>query len=241
MMALYPSAKEPLAGQKQPDHGSGHESWKIVRTPTGVRRRFPTPLSTPPMMRRCPFDLGAQEGLTSAALGSGNAPGDVGVGLRDPQGQPLFDPEGLCNLHSEEWEPPTHITNYLELRMRTPLSKEGRQRLRAECPGPNVPNEACRTPEVDPTISQFLGKTGWKPKKGLEFSLKNCQDKILKVTGPASNLYELLESAKAGETAMDFDVAIGWVQRLICLLGNANTAMATERRKAILLKIDIDD
>ncbi|CAH2252658.1 Hypothetical predicted protein [Pelobates cultripes] len=30
----------------------------------------------------------------------------------------------------------------------------------------------------------------------------------------------------------------GWIQWAICLIGNANTALATERRKAILMKIE---
>ncbi|CAH2301724.1 Hypothetical predicted protein [Pelobates cultripes] len=122
--------------------------------------------------------------------------------------------------------------------MRTPLSKEGRSKLRAECPRPSVPGSACKTPEVDPQIAQFLNKSDWKPKKGLDFSLKSCQDKIMDTSGPLSKAYELLESAKSDEAELDLDVAIGWIQRAICLIGNANMAVSAERRKAILLKID---
>ncbi|CAH2276811.1 Hypothetical predicted protein, partial [Pelobates cultripes] len=42
------------------------------------------------------------------------------------------------------------------------------------------------------------------------------------------------------EDDQDLDRAAisGWIQLIICLIGNANTEMATERRKAILLKIE---
>ncbi|CAH2249879.1 Hypothetical predicted protein [Pelobates cultripes] len=173
---------------------------------------------------------------TTQGLLAGSA-GD-GAALLDPQGNPLFDPDGLCHPRSAECEPLGYIAQYVARRMRTPLSKEGRNKLRAECPRPSLPGLASKTPEVDPQISQFLNKSGWKSKKGLDFSLKGCQDMILDTLGPLSKLYKLLDAAKAGDSALDVDVAIGWVQCAICLLGNANTAMSAERRKAILLKID---
>ncbi|CAH2293651.1 Hypothetical predicted protein [Pelobates cultripes] len=121
--------------------------------------------------------------------------------------------------------------------MRTPLSKEGHNKLRAECPRPSLLGLACKIPEIDPQITQVLNKSGWKPKKGLDYSLKGCQDKILDTLDPLK-LYDLLDAATAGDSVLDVDVAIGWVQRGICLLGNANTDMSAERRKAILLKIN---
>ncbi|CAH2325637.1 Hypothetical predicted protein, partial [Pelobates cultripes] len=101
-----------------------------------------------------------------------------------------------------------------------------------------MPQAFPKTPEIDPQIAQFLNKSGWKPKKGLDYSLKGCQDKILDTVGPLSKLYELLDAARAGDSVLDVDVARGWVQRAICLLGNANTAISAEKHKAILLKID---
>ncbi|XP_063289505.1 uncharacterized protein LOC134573649 [Pelobates fuscus] len=68
--------------------------------------------------------------------------------------------------------------------------------------------------------------------------MRNCQDKFLDTLGPVTKLYELLESAQSTGAPVDFEVAFGWLQRLICMIGNANTAMSTERRKAILLKIE---
>ncbi|CAH2223489.1 Hypothetical predicted protein [Pelobates cultripes] len=102
-----------------------------------------------------PFDLGAQEALTSTALGLVDAPRDAGVGLQDPQGHPLFYPDDLHNPHSAKWEPPSHIASYLALCMCTLLSKEGQNKLRAQCPCPIMPDAACKTPEVDPQISKF--------------------------------------------------------------------------------------
>ncbi|CAH2224715.1 Hypothetical predicted protein [Pelobates cultripes] len=66
------------------------------------------------------FDLGVQEGLTSAATVT--APEEAGACLWYPQGH-LFDPYDLRNPRSVKWKPPTHITNYLALRMRTPLRR----------------------------------------------------------------------------------------------------------------------
>ncbi|CAH2312094.1 Hypothetical predicted protein [Pelobates cultripes] len=170
----------------------------------------------------------------------GPPPGHTGYSktLLDPQGNPLFNPDDLRHPRSAEWEPPGHIAQYVARRMRTPLSKEGRNKFLAECPRPSLPGSACRIPEIDSKIVQFLNKSDWKPKKGLDYSLKGCQDKILDTLGSLSKLYELLDAARAADLALDVDVAIGWVQRAICLLGNANTAMSTERHKAILLKIN---
>ncbi|CAH2276052.1 Hypothetical predicted protein [Pelobates cultripes] len=159
-----------------------------------------------------------EEGGSDAEAGSDASalPPGGGQGICDPQGYPLFDPDDLRHPRSAEWDPPEHIASYLALRMCTPLSKEGCSKLRAECPRPSVPDAVCKTPEVDPQITQFLAKTVWKPRKELEFSLHNCQDKILDTLGPAAKLYELLEAAKAGGIPLNFDEAIGWVQRLIC-------------------------
>ncbi|XP_053321093.1 uncharacterized protein LOC128492534 [Spea bombifrons] len=158
--------------------------------------------------------------------------------VKDPQGTPLFDPDDLRHPRSAEWDPPAHIAQYLALRVRKPLSKETRRKLRAECPRPLVPDGVCKTPEVDPQIIQFLSKTGWKPRKALEFSLRNCQDKLLDTLGPVTKLFELLEAGKASPAAFNFDEALGWLQRLVCLTGNANSALCAERRKSILIKIE---
>ncbi|CAH2224707.1 Hypothetical predicted protein, partial [Pelobates cultripes] len=105
-------------------------------------------------------------------------------------------------------------------------------------PRPIIPDMVAKTPEVNPQIVQFLSKTNWKPKKGLDCSLRNCQVKFLDTLSPITKLYELLETAQSGETRLYYNTSFGWLQRLVCMVGNANSAMSTKRRKAILLKIE---
>ncbi|XP_040286735.1 uncharacterized protein LOC120999812 [Bufo bufo] len=76
--------------------------------------------------------------------------------LTDPSGEPLFDPDSLHHPRSAEWLPLEHVSKYLEARVRCPLSKEARNKLRAECPRPVIPNRVCETPAVDPKMTQFL-------------------------------------------------------------------------------------
>ncbi|CAH2276840.1 Hypothetical predicted protein [Pelobates cultripes] len=136
-----------------------------------------------------------------------------------------------------EWEPPGHIAQYIAHCMRSPLSNEERSKLHMECPWPSVPGSACKTPEVDPQIAQFPNKSCWKRNKGLDFSLESCQDKIMDTLRPLSKVYELLDSAKAGELELDLEVAIGWVQRAICLLCNANMAISAKCPKLVNMAI----
>ncbi|KAM4808182.1 LOW QUALITY PROTEIN: uncharacterized protein WCC33_003912 [Rhinophrynus dorsalis] len=159
--------------------------------------------------------------------------------LLHPQGEPLFDPDNLLHPRTADWFPVHfHVAKYLASRVRKPLNKATRNKLRAECPIPIVPDMVCNTPVVDPKISQFLGKTGWKAKKGLDYCLRNCKDKVLDVLGPCTKIFEMVEEAISGNEQMDLLSVRGWIQRVIYLTGNANTALATEWRKAILLKIE---
>ncbi|CAH2276878.1 Hypothetical predicted protein [Pelobates cultripes] len=91
--------------------------------------------------------------------GPGN---DATAGVDDST---LLDPQGEQHPRSLEWYPLDHVAKYIAARIRKPLNKEARNKLRAECPRPNLPDMACTTPELDPKIAQFLGKTGWKAKK----------------------------------------------------------------------------
>ncbi|KAM8945686.1 uncharacterized protein RCH25_049004 [Pelodytes ibericus] len=182
----------------------------------------------------CNDPIDPEEGTSSEPL---QAMSDSTVPI-DPKGEPLFSPEDLQHPRSLEWAPTAHIAEYIASRVRKPLDRATRNQLRAECPRPTVANTVCVTPEVDPKIAQFLGKTGWKTRKGLDFSLKNCQDKILDVLGPITKIFELVEAAIVEGTSVNPDCLRGWAQMAICLLGNANSALATERRKAILLKIE---
>ncbi|KAJ1116904.1 hypothetical protein NDU88_005109, partial [Pleurodeles waltl] len=81
-------------------------------------------------------------------------------------------------------------------------------------------------------------KFGKDPKKGLDRSWRICQDKLLDVTGPLTKILEMAFLAKESGTPVDTEVLIGWAQRSLCLLGNANCAVSSERRKSILMRID---
>ncbi|CAH2272927.1 Hypothetical predicted protein [Pelobates cultripes] len=111
--------------------------------------------------------------------------------ILSPQGEPLFDPDDLSQPCSANWSPAEHVARYIAARVRKPLDKVTRSKLQVECLHPTVPNDVCKTPHVNPKIIQFLGKTGWKPKKVLYFSLCNCQDKVLDILGPATKTSEL--------------------------------------------------
>ncbi|XP_044140078.1 uncharacterized protein LOC122930634 [Bufo gargarizans] len=163
----------------------------------------------------------------------------IPASLTDPSGEPLFDPDSLHHPRSSaEWLPLEHVSKYLEARVRCPLSKEARNKLRAECPRPVIPNKVCETPSVDPKMTQFLTKSGWNPRRGLESALRSCQDKLLDIFGPLAKLLDLAEVAKAENRQVDPVEVREWVQRAICIAGNANTSLAIERRKAILFKIE---
>ena len=48
----------------------------------------------------------------------------------------------------------------------------------------------------------------------------------------------MAEDAKASESVMSPQVVLGWAQRAIILLGNANCALSAERHRSLLLKVD---
>lgn len=85
---------------------------------------------------------------------------------------------------------------------------------------------------------QFLAKTVWNPRKGLESTLKSCQDKLLDIFGPHTKLFELAENAKAAVQAIDPHTFSGWIEKAICIAGNCNTSFSIERRKAILFQVE---
>ncbi|CAH2274881.1 Hypothetical predicted protein [Pelobates cultripes] len=91
--------------------------------------------------------------------------------ILDPQGEPLFDPDDLRHPRSAKWSPFEHVACYIGAWVRKPLERVTCNMLRAECPCPTVPDEVCKTPQVNPKIAQFLGKSGWKLRKGLDVSL----------------------------------------------------------------------
>ncbi|XP_044129979.1 uncharacterized protein LOC122923262 [Bufo gargarizans] len=184
-----------------------------------------------------PDDAGPRPSTSGSVGASATAPNTVST-LVDPSGIPLFDPDSLHHPRSAEWLPVAHVSDYLEHWVRRPLSKEARSKLRAECPRPLIPNKVCDTPSVDPKMTQFLAKTGWNPRKGLDSAIRSCQDKLLDIFGPLAKIFEMAESARADGSPIDPEELTGWIQRAICIAGSTNSSLAIERRKAILFKID---
>ncbi|CAH2324444.1 Hypothetical predicted protein, partial [Pelobates cultripes] len=80
--------------------------------------------------------------------------------ILDPQGEPLFDPDTLQNPRSAEWFPAEHVACYIAARIRKPLDKATRNKLRAECPRPTVPDMASATPDIDPKFLVGPADTG---------------------------------------------------------------------------------
>ncbi|KAM8977567.1 uncharacterized protein RCH25_046737 [Pelodytes ibericus] len=163
---------------------------------------------------------------------------DLPVEILDSSGFPLFDPRTLHHPRSAEWSPPQHIAEFLRYWLRRPLEKEVRQKLRAECPRPTLPDKVSSTPEFDPTFATFIMKNGKDPRKGLEQGLRSTQDKLLDVSGPLTQFFLMADEALTEGSQIDPHLAREWAQRALCLLGNANTALSTERRKAALFKLD---
>ncbi|KAM4795627.1 uncharacterized protein WCC33_000689 [Rhinophrynus dorsalis] len=170
--------------------------------------------------------------------GSQAAAGTMEDLLCDSKGVPLFDPRFLRHPKSSEWNLPDHLARYVNYWIRKPLEREARNRLRAECPRPSLPDKVALTPEFDPTVSTFMARSGRDPRKGLERGLKTAQDKLLDVLGPLSKILYFTDLSMSEGSPVQAEALREWAQRSICLLGNANVALSTERRKAALLRID---
>ncbi|KAM4748674.1 LOW QUALITY PROTEIN: uncharacterized protein WCC33_006046 [Rhinophrynus dorsalis] len=158
--------------------------------------------------------------------------------ILDARGDPMFDPEGIKHPRSSDWTPRPHVAQYLETWVRKPISRSTRSKLRAECPRPIIANKVCETPELDSKMVQFIAKSGKDPRRGVDQALKSCQDKLLDSLGPLTKIFELSEEALQTKSPVDIQVLRGWIQRAICMIGNANSAIASERRRALLLRID---
>ncbi|KAM8977409.1 uncharacterized protein RCH25_044212 [Pelodytes ibericus] len=163
---------------------------------------------------------------------------DLPVEILDSSGVPLFDPHTLRHPRSAEWSPPQHIAEFLRYWLRRPLEKEVRQKLRAECTRPTLPDKVASTPEFDSLFVTFMMRNGKDPRKGLEQGLRSTQDKLLDISGPLTQIFLMADEALTDGTPMDPQLTREWAQRALCLLGNANTALSTERRKAALFKLD---
>ncbi|XP_078518076.1 uncharacterized protein LOC144782573 [Lissotriton helveticus] len=149
-----------------------------------------------------------------------------------------FEPTDIIHPNSKIWSPAPEVADYIQSHIRDSFDQEVRSRLRSECPRPDLEDKLADTPEVDPTILTYLKKFTKDPKKGIDRSWRLCQDKLLDLLGPLTKILDLGYQAQGSASGIDPDELIGWAQRAICFLGNANCALSTERRRSILLKMD---
>ncbi|CAH2313189.1 tRNA-splicing endonuclease subunit Sen2 [Pelobates cultripes] len=61
---------------------------------------------------------------------------------------------------------------------------------------------------------------------------------VLNSLGPSAKIFDMVEATLSDGTPVDLLAIREWAQHSICLIGNSNAALSTERRKAILMKID---
>ncbi|CAH2276156.1 Hypothetical predicted protein [Pelobates cultripes] len=122
--------------------------------------------------------------------------------ILDFNGKPLFDPDHIKHPRSAEWVPMAHLEYWLK----KALDQAARNKLRAECHRPTLSKKVAQTPDLDPTIVQFLTKSGKNPNKGLDRSLKSCQDKLMDISGSVAKMFE---HAKASGNPPSIDTLRG--------------------------------
>ncbi|XP_078533318.1 uncharacterized protein LOC144819222 [Lissotriton helveticus] len=166
------------------------------------------------------------------------APHSSGTGEGDVKIPDMFDPTRIYHPRSSEWTPDPKVAAYVAGKVRQPLEKEVRTRMRGECPRPKLEGRVATTPDIDDKLYAFFAKFMKDPRRGIDRSWRSCQDKLLDVVGPVTQIIQLAERAKESGTAMSTEVVAGWAQRALCFLGNANCALAAERRRSLLIKID---
>ncbi|KAJ1158353.1 hypothetical protein NDU88_011044 [Pleurodeles waltl] len=158
--------------------------------------------------------------------------------LVDPDGDSLFEPTSIHHPNSSEWFPSDHVSDYVSFYLRHPLDKLSRNKVKSECPRPSLPCKVTDTPAIDPNMLLFFTKFGKDPKKGVDRAWSNCQDRLLDLVGPVTRIFDLAEEAKIEGSQVDLDTLSYWAQRVIYMLGNANSYISQERRKSLLLRID---
>ncbi|KAJ1196472.1 hypothetical protein NDU88_000343 [Pleurodeles waltl] len=167
---------------------------------------------------------------------SGSSPGKESS--HSPSNPFQFNPEDIIHPRSADWAPAQAVADYLHDKLRKGFDKEVRNRLRAECPRPEIPDKVAETPDIDPSMLTFLKKFAKDPKKGIDRAWHSCQDKLLDLAGPLAKILEMALRAKESGEPIDPHTLAEWTQRAICLLGNANCAISSERRKSLLMRID---
>ncbi|XP_063284931.1 uncharacterized protein LOC134570871 [Pelobates fuscus] len=83
-----------------------------------------------------------------------------------------------------------------------------------------------------------MSRSGRDPRKGVEKGMKAAQDKVLDLLGPIAKILYFADLALSQGSQLDPHIIREWSQRSVCLLGNANATLCTERRKSALIRID---
>ncbi|KAJ1140652.1 hypothetical protein NDU88_007001 [Pleurodeles waltl] len=161
-----------------------------------------------------------------------------GEDLLDPLGEKLFEPKDIRHPRGKEWWPLEHVAGYIKDRLCKPLEKDERNVMRAECSRPVIDEKVCVTPNLDPDMITYLFKLGRDPRKCLERSLKEVQDKLLDVLGPPARIFDTVEDGYLKGKDLDVPLLWGWCQRAIGFLGNANAGLLAESRRMVLMRIN---
>ncbi|KAJ1137884.1 hypothetical protein NDU88_004280 [Pleurodeles waltl] len=114
----------------------------------------------------------------------------------DSEGVPMFDPSLIQHPNSAEWLPLDHVGDYISSRLRLPLDKQTRSKLKSECPRPSLDSNITATPSIDQSLISFFTKFGKDPRKGVDKAWTTCQDKLLDVVGPLTRIFDLAETAR---------------------------------------------
>ncbi|XP_078518881.1 uncharacterized protein LOC144784063 [Lissotriton helveticus] len=156
----------------------------------------------------------------------------------DSEGNPMFDPSSIRHPNSTEWFPTPHVVEYISSKLRLPLDKSVRAKLKSECPKPSLPCHITVTPSIDQPLLTFFSKFGKDPRKGIDRAWSTCQDKLLDVVCPLARVLDMAETARLEGSALNPEEISLWLQRSFCLLGNANAAIIHKRRNGLLIKLD---
>ncbi|KAJ1093528.1 hypothetical protein NDU88_006628 [Pleurodeles waltl] len=107
---------------------------------------------------------------------------------RSPPNPFQFNPEDSVHLRSGDWAPVQAVADYMHDKLKKSFNKEVHNRLRAECPRPEILNKVEEMPEIDARLLTFLKKFSKDPKKGIDRAWRSCQDKLLDLSGSLTNI-----------------------------------------------------
>ncbi|KAJ1113946.1 hypothetical protein NDU88_002186 [Pleurodeles waltl] len=150
----------------------------------------------------------------------------------------LLTPEDIIHPRSMEWVPSAEVAHYVQDRLCKSFEKEVRNTLFSECHQPSLLSKVADPLELDPSMATFLKMFAKDPKNGLDSAWRGCQDKLLDLSGPLTNILDLAFQSRETNTPLDTEVVSEWAQRAICLLDNVECAMSTEHRDSFLMPLN---